>query len=91
MPITQKIVQRMNPKARLLMTSTKTEDGLNELVDIVLHGKHEVTPLLSSTAIRSFARSVAEIGWRGEEYAIETKRILNESDVKNLKCDLLGG
>ncbi|MCP8323306.1 MAG: hypothetical protein L6N96_03915 [Candidatus Methylarchaceae archaeon HK02M2] len=89
--IIEKIVQEINPRARLIKMSAKTGTNLDELFDIVLHGKHEVVPAVTMTVIKTFARSVTEIGERGEQYTINAKEILTESKVKNFLRDLLEG
>ncbi|MCP8307047.1 MAG: hypothetical protein H3Z49_08140 [archaeon] len=90
-PFIEKMVREINPRARLMTMSAKTGMGLNELLDVVLHGRHEVFPTVTMTVVKSFARSVTEIGWRGEQYTITSERALSESDVKNFLRDLLRG
>lgn len=85
------MVQRINPKARLVETSGKTGAGLDKLSNIVLQGVHEGVPSVSKSLVKDFAKSATEMGERGEKYAIEIKQDLSESDVRNFLRDLLKG
>ncbi|KXB08229.1 hypothetical protein AKJ58_00555 [candidate division MSBL1 archaeon SCGC-AAA385D11] len=87
----RKMVQRINPKARLVETSGKMGAGLGELSNITLQERHEGAPPVSKAVVKDFAKSVTEMGERGEQYAIGTKKDLSESDVKNFLRDLLRG
>ncbi len=91
LPAIRTIIQHINPRARLLMMSAKTGTGLDELSGIVLQGRHEVVPVATMTVFKTFARSVAEIGERGEQYGIEVEHTLGESDVKDFLSHLLMG
>jgi len=91
LPAIRTIIQHINPRARLLMMSAKTGAGLDELSDIVLQGRHEVVPVATMTVFKTFARSVADIGERGEQYGIEVEHTLGESDVKDFLRHLLMG
>ncbi|GAF70436.1 unnamed protein product, partial [marine sediment metagenome] len=91
LPAIRTIIQHINPRARLIMMSAKTGMGLDELSSIVLQGRHEFLPVVTMTVFKTFARSVTEIGERGERYAIEVERPLSESEVKNFLRHLLLG
>ena len=90
-PAIRAIIQHINPRARLLMMSAKTGTGLDELSGIVLQGRHEVVPVATMTVFKTFARSVAEIGERGEQYGIEVEHTLGESELKDFLRHLLMG
>ncbi|KXB05795.1 hypothetical protein AKJ51_04775, partial [candidate division MSBL1 archaeon SCGC-AAA382A20] len=87
----RKMVQRINPNARLIETSGKTGTGLNELSNIVLRETHGGVPPISETVVKDFAKSVTKMGERGEQYTIKVKKDLSGSDLKNLLRDLLKG
>ena len=91
LPVIRNILQHINPRARLIMMSAKTGMGLDELSNIVLNGRHESIPLATMTVFKTFARSVTEIGERGEQYGIEVEHALGESDVKDFLNYLLTG
>jgi len=78
LPAIRTIVQHINPRARLIMMSAKMGSGLDELSNIVLQGRHESIPLATMTVFKTFARSVTEIGERGERYAIEVEPFIPE-------------
>ena len=71
--------------------SAKTGVGLDELSGVVIQGRHESIPLATMTVFKTFARSVTEIGERGERYALEVERSLGESEVKDFLRHLLTG
>ena len=91
LPAIRTIIQHINPRARLIMMSAKMGMGLDDLSSIVFYGRHEFVPVVTMTVFKSFARSVTEIGERGERYAIEVERPLSESEVKNFLRHLLLG
>ena len=91
LPAIRTIIQHINPRARLIMMSAKTGMGLDELSSIVLQGRHEFVPVVTMTVFKTFARSVTEIGERGERYAIEVERALSQSEVKDFLRHLLMG
>jgi len=91
LPAIQAIIQHINPRARLIMMSAKTGMGLDELSSIVLQGRHEFVPVATMTVFKTFARSVTEIGERGERYAIEVERTLSQSELKDFLRHLLMG
>ena len=91
LPAIRTIIQHINPRARLITMSAKTGAGLDELSSVVLQGRHESIPLATMTVFKTFARSVTEIGERGERYALEVERSLGESEVKDFLRHLLTG
>jgi G3E family GTPase len=91
LPAVRTIIQHINPRAKLVMMSAKTGMGLDELSNIVLFGKHEFVPVVTMTVFKTFARSVTEIGERGERYAIEVERSLSQSEVRDFLRYLLVG
>ena len=91
LPSIRAVIQHINPRARLIMMSAKTGTGLDELSSVILQGRHESIPLATMTVFKTFARSVTEIGERGERYAIEVERSLDEPDVKDFLRHLLTG
>lgn len=90
-PAIRTIIQHINPRARLIMMSAKTGMGLDELSSVVLQGRHEFLTVVTMTVFKTFARSVTEIGERGERYAIEVERALSQSEVKDFMSYLLVG
>jgi G3E family GTPase len=91
LPAIQTIIQHINPRARLVMMSAKTGMGLDELSTVVLQGRHESLPVVTMTVFKTFARSMTEIGERGERYAIEVEHTLSQSELKDFLRHLLIG
>ncbi len=90
-PVIEKMVRDINPRARLMNISAKKGTGLDRLFEVLLYKKHEVVPAVTLTVIKNFVKSLTEIGERGEQYSIKADEILTESKVKNFLRDLLEG